>query len=106
MKIVKIVGNTVVPEEEMNFDPWGRRRNPDDWTFNDVPTPVLLSRGLCPRRAGRIPLWTRPRDTTGKGRRNEQDWLDRVGGDGRGHGDVRVRSIGPDQGQLQQHGAG
>lgn len=32
-------------KEEMNYDPWGRRRNPSDWSFNNVTTPTLLARG-------------------------------------------------------------
>ncbi len=31
--------------EEMSYDPWGRRRNPTDLTFNNVPTQTILSRG-------------------------------------------------------------
>src|SRR5512133_894764 len=29
----------------MSFDAWGRRRNPADWTYNNVPTSYLVSRG-------------------------------------------------------------
>jgi len=32
--------------EEMSFDPWGRRRNPSDWSFTSVQTPTLLTRGF------------------------------------------------------------
>ena len=31
--------------EQMSYDPWGRRRNPADWSFNNVPTLTLLTRG-------------------------------------------------------------
>jgi RHS repeat-associated protein len=31
--------------ENLSFDPWGRRRNPNDWTFNKVPTLFLFDRG-------------------------------------------------------------
>jgi RHS repeat-associated protein len=31
--------------ERLSFDPWGRRRNPTDWTFNNVPSPHLFDRG-------------------------------------------------------------
>ncbi len=31
--------------EQYSFDPWGRRRNPTDWTFNNVPAPTLIDRG-------------------------------------------------------------
>ena len=29
-----------------SFDPWGRRRNHNDWTFQDVPTAYLFDRGF------------------------------------------------------------
>ena len=29
-------GNVVA---EQNFDPWGRRRNPNNWTYGNLPTP-------------------------------------------------------------------
>jgi len=32
-------------QERLSFDPWGRRRNPTDWTFNNVPSPHLFDRG-------------------------------------------------------------
>ena len=31
--------------EEYGYDSWGRRRNPSDWTYTNVPTPTLLTRG-------------------------------------------------------------
>jgi len=31
--------------ERLSFDPWGRRRNPTDWTFNNVPASHLFDRG-------------------------------------------------------------
>jgi RHS repeat-associated protein len=31
--------------EEYGFDAWGRRRNPVDWTYNNVSTPAILTRG-------------------------------------------------------------
>ena len=30
----------------MNFDPWGRRRNASDWTFNSLPTTFMFDRGF------------------------------------------------------------
>jgi hypothetical protein len=30
---------------EFSYDPWGRRRNPDNWTDNDVTEPTLFTRG-------------------------------------------------------------
>jgi len=31
--------------ERLSFDPWGRRRNPADWTFDNVPANHLFDRG-------------------------------------------------------------
>lgn len=31
--------------ERMNFDPWGRRRNANDWTYANVPSSFLFYRG-------------------------------------------------------------
>ena len=36
------LGNVV---ERYSFDPWGRRRNPADWTFNNVQTTYTFDRG-------------------------------------------------------------
>lgn len=33
-------------KEQYNYDPWGRRRNPSDWSFNNVPAPTILLRGF------------------------------------------------------------
>ena len=35
-------GNIV---EKLSFDPWGRRRNPTDWSFDNVSTSFLFDRG-------------------------------------------------------------
>ncbi len=32
--------------KEFSFDPWGRRRNPADWTYNNVPAVSVISRGF------------------------------------------------------------
>ncbi len=32
--------------EELSFDPWGNRRNPADWSFNNMPTDYLFDRGF------------------------------------------------------------
>ena len=32
--------------ENYSFDAWGRRRNPVDWTYNNVPSTFLFSRGF------------------------------------------------------------
>jgi hypothetical protein len=31
--------------QENDFDAWGRKRNPTDWTFNSVPAANLFTRG-------------------------------------------------------------
>ncbi len=32
--------------EEASFDAWGRRRNPSNWTYENIPEPVYLTRGF------------------------------------------------------------
>ena len=32
--------------ERLSFDPWGRRRNAQDWSFNNVPSSYLFDRGF------------------------------------------------------------
>ncbi|MBN1185570.1 MAG: VCBS repeat-containing protein [Bacteroidales bacterium] len=32
--------------QEYSFDPWGRRRNPNDWSYDNVPTAFLFDRGF------------------------------------------------------------
>jgi len=32
--------------EEHNYDPWGRLRNPADWSYNNVPAMTVLDRGF------------------------------------------------------------
>jgi RHS repeat-associated protein len=32
--------------EQYSYDPWGRRRNPVDWSYNNVPTTFLIDRGF------------------------------------------------------------
>ncbi len=43
--------------EQFSFDPWGRRRNPTNWTYSSVPQPVLITRGFtghaCPPKLQR-----------------------------------------------------
>jgi len=43
--------------EQFSFDPWGRRRNPSNWTYTSVPQPVLIDRGFtghaCPPKLSR-----------------------------------------------------
>lgn len=33
-------------KERYNFDPWGRRRNPLDWSYNNIPTSFFINRGF------------------------------------------------------------
>lgn len=40
--ITNSLGNVV---ERLSFDPWGRRRNPNDWSYDNVPTTFLFDRG-------------------------------------------------------------
>ncbi len=40
-----ITTSTGAVHEEMNFGPWGRRRNPYNWTYTNVPEPELTDRG-------------------------------------------------------------
>ena len=40
-----VTGATGNVLERYSFDPWGRRRNPTDWSFNNVPTTFLFDRG-------------------------------------------------------------
>ena len=32
--------------EEHSFDPWGRQRNPTDWTYNHIPASNIIDRGF------------------------------------------------------------
>ncbi|MDZ4203220.1 MAG: RHS repeat-associated core domain-containing protein, partial [Bacteroidales bacterium] len=40
--ITDATGNLV---ETLSFDPWGRRRNPTNWTYNNMPASFLFDRG-------------------------------------------------------------
>ncbi len=45
--ILTLTDNTGAIAAKQNFDAWGRYRNPDDWTYNNVPVqPVWLYRGF------------------------------------------------------------
>jgi RHS repeat-associated protein len=44
--IIGLMNSSGTYQEQFSFDPWGRRRNPADWTFNNVPNPALLDRGF------------------------------------------------------------
>jgi RHS repeat-associated protein len=41
----KVISETGTPIEEYSFDPWGRRRNPTNWTYTGVPTSFTFNRG-------------------------------------------------------------
>jgi RHS repeat-associated protein len=41
-KVITETGTTV---EEYSFDPWGRRRNPTNWSYTGVPSSFIFSRG-------------------------------------------------------------
>jgi RHS repeat-associated protein len=41
----KVISETGTTLEEYSFDPWGRRRNPTNWTYTGVPTSFIFSRG-------------------------------------------------------------
>ena len=41
-----ITDNTGQLLEELSFDPWGKRRNPSDWTYNNLPLTYLFDRGF------------------------------------------------------------
>lgn len=45
--ILTLTDNTGAIAAKQNFDAWGRYRNPDDWTYNNIPVqPVWLYRGF------------------------------------------------------------
>lgn len=45
--LTKKVGAIVTIEAEQNFDPWGRKRNPSNWTYTGIPAvPGWLYRGF------------------------------------------------------------
>jgi RHS repeat-associated protein len=44
--IIGLMNTSGAYVEQFSYDPWGRRRNPTDWTFNNVPDPTLLDRGF------------------------------------------------------------
>lgn len=45
--ILTVTTNAGTVEYEQNFDPWGRRRNATDWTYNSIATaPIWLYRGF------------------------------------------------------------
>ena len=41
----KVISETGTTIEEYSFDPWGRRRNPANWTYTGVPASFTFNRG-------------------------------------------------------------
>jgi RHS repeat-associated protein len=44
--IIGLINTDKSYAEHFAFDPWGRRRNPADWSYNNVPQPTLTDRGF------------------------------------------------------------
>lgn len=44
--IVAIANDAGTVIEEQSFDPWGRHRNPNNWSFENIPAFTLLDRGF------------------------------------------------------------
>ena len=44
--IIALYRNDGSVKEHYSFDAWGRRRNPADWSYNNVPAPALTERGF------------------------------------------------------------
>ena len=44
--IIALYRNDGSVKEHYSFDAWGRRRNPTDWSYNDVPAPAITERGF------------------------------------------------------------
>ena len=43
--LIGLINSTGGYAERHSYDPWGRRRNPTDWSYNNVPEPVITDRG-------------------------------------------------------------
>ncbi len=44
--LIGLFDTSGVHVERYSYDAWGRRRNPSDWTFLNVPAPVITERGF------------------------------------------------------------
>jgi RHS repeat-associated protein len=44
--IIALLRTDGILREEYSHDPWGRRRNPVDWSYNNVSTTFLIDRGF------------------------------------------------------------
>lgn len=43
--IIGLINPDITYAERYSYDAWGRRRNPSDWTFSNVPQPQIIDRG-------------------------------------------------------------
>ncbi|MGB4655801.1 MAG: hypothetical protein WBH98_10270, partial [Bacteroidales bacterium] len=44
--IVSNTGSNMYTQTQCTaYDPWGKRRNPSDWSYNNVPTTYMFDRG-------------------------------------------------------------
>jgi RHS repeat-associated protein len=44
--IIGLINTDKSYAEHFSFDPWGRRRNPNNWSYNSVPQPNITDRGF------------------------------------------------------------
>ncbi len=44
--IISLLDESGTYTEKYLYDPWGRRRNPETWSYDSIPTPALIDRGF------------------------------------------------------------
>jgi len=44
--VTGIINTDKTYASKSSYDAWGRRRNPADWSYNNIPTPVITDRGF------------------------------------------------------------
>lgn len=44
--LIGLISSSGIYVERHSFDSWGRRRNPTDWSYNNVPIPFITDRGF------------------------------------------------------------
>jgi RHS repeat-associated protein len=44
--LIGLMNSNGTHAEKFSFDAWGRRRNPADWSYSNVPEPILTERGF------------------------------------------------------------
>jgi len=44
--VTGIINTDKTYASKSSYDAWGRRRNPSDWSYNNIPTPVITDRGF------------------------------------------------------------